>query len=136
MPWRTASACDERPPPQTLTSTSSFLRSGSLNGLAVTSDKRLPDWPNIPTFKEQGYDLTASIWFALSGPANLPPAILKRMNEEVNKAMSGPEVAARMRRDGMITNPMSPEQFQQFIASEKKVWSPVVKQVGLAVEKK
>jgi tripartite-type tricarboxylate transporter receptor subunit TctC len=120
---------------QTLTSTSSFLRSGSLNGLAVTSDKRLPDWPDIPTFKEQGYDLTASIWFALSGPAKLPPAILNRMNEEVNKAMSSPEVAARMRRDGMITNPMSPEQFQQFIANEKKVWSPVVRQVGLAAEK-
>jgi tripartite-type tricarboxylate transporter receptor subunit TctC len=121
---------------QTLTSTSSFLRSGSLNGLAVTTDKRLPDWPDIPTFKEQGFDLTASIWFALSGPAKLPPAILNRMNEEVNKAMSSPEVAARMRRDGMITNPMSPEQFQQFIASEKKVWSPVVQQVGLAAEKK
>jgi tripartite-type tricarboxylate transporter receptor subunit TctC len=121
---------------QTLTSTSSFLRAGTLNGLAVTSDKRLPDWPDIPTFKEQGYDLTASIWFALSGPAKLPPAILKRMNEEVNKAMSSHEVAARMRRDGMITNPMSPEQFQQFIASEKKFWSPVVQQVGLAAEKK
>jgi tripartite-type tricarboxylate transporter receptor subunit TctC len=71
----------------------------------------------------------------LSGPAKLPPAILNRMNEEVNKAMSSPEVAARMRRDGMITNPMSPEQFQQFIANEKKVWSPVVRQVGLAAEK-
>jgi tripartite-type tricarboxylate transporter receptor subunit TctC len=54
----------------------------------------------------------------------------------VNKAMRSPVVAARRRRDGMITNPMSPEQFQQFIASEKKVWSPVVQQVGLAAEKK
>jgi hypothetical protein len=40
-----------------------------------------------------------------------------------------------MRRDGMITNPMSPEQFRTFIANEKKVWSPVVQQVGLAVKK-
>jgi len=77
----------------------------------------------------------ASIWFALSGPANLPPAIVKKLNEEVNKAMTKPEVATRMRRDGMITNPMSPEQFQQFIANEKKIWSPVVRQVGLAVKK-
>jgi tripartite-type tricarboxylate transporter receptor subunit TctC len=120
---------------QTLTSTSSFLRAGTLNGLAVSTDKRLPDWPNIATFKEQGYDLTASIWFALSGPAKLPPAILKKLNEEVNKAMTKPEVAERMRRDGMITNPMGPEQFQQFIANENKVWSPVVEQVGLAVKK-
>jgi tripartite-type tricarboxylate transporter receptor subunit TctC len=120
---------------QTLTSSSSYLRAKTLNGLAVSTDKRLPDWPDIPTFKEQGYDLVASIWFALSGPAKLPPAIVKKLNEEVGRAMTGSEVAARMRRDGMITNPMNPEQFQQFIATEKKVWSPVVQQVGLAVKK-
>ena len=121
---------------QTLTSSSAFLRAGTLNGLAVSTAERLPDWPDIPTFKEQGYpDLVASIWFALSGPANLPPAMVKKLNEEINKAMTKPEVAARMRRDGMITNPMNPDQFKQFIANEKKIWSPVVQQVGLAVKK-
>jgi tripartite-type tricarboxylate transporter receptor subunit TctC len=77
----------------------------------------------------------ASIWFALSGPAKLPPAMVKKLNEEINKAMTKPDVAARMQRDGMITSPMNPEQFHQFIANEKKVWSPVVEQVGLAVKK-
>jgi tripartite-type tricarboxylate transporter receptor subunit TctC len=120
---------------QTLTSTSSYLRGKTLNGLAVSTDKRLPDWPDIPTLKEQGHDLVASIWFALSGPANLPPEIVKKLNEEVNRAMTSPEVAARMRRDGMITNPMSPQQFGKFIADEKRAWSPVVEQVGLAVKK-
>jgi tripartite-type tricarboxylate transporter receptor subunit TctC len=121
---------------QTLTSTAGLLRNSTLNGLAVTTAERLPDWPDIPTFKEQGYpDLVASIWFALSGPAKLPPAMVKKLNEEVNKAMTKPEVAARMQRDGMITNPMTPEQFHEFIAKEKKVWSPVVEQVGLAVKK-
>jgi tripartite-type tricarboxylate transporter receptor subunit TctC len=121
---------------QTLTSSAGLLRNGTLNGLAVSTDTRLPDWPDIPTFKEQGYpELVSSIWFALSGPAKLPPDMLKKLNAEVNNAMTKPEVAARMRRDGMITNPMNPEQFQQFIANEKKVWSPVVEQVGLAVKK-
>ena len=121
---------------QTLTSTAGLLRNKTLNGLAVTTAQRLPDWPDIPTFKEQGYpDLVASIWFALSGPAKLPPAMVKKLNDEISKAMTKPEIAARMQRDGMITNPMSPEQFQQFIANEKKVWSPVVEQVGLAVKK-
>jgi tripartite-type tricarboxylate transporter receptor subunit TctC len=120
---------------QTLTSTSSFLRAKTLNGLAVSTAERLPDWPDIPTFKEQGYpDLVASIWFALSGPAKLPPAMVKKMNEEIRRGLAKPEVAARLQRDGMITNPMTPEQFQQFIANEKKVWSPVVQQVGLAVK--
>jgi tripartite-type tricarboxylate transporter receptor subunit TctC len=121
---------------QTLTSSSAFLRAKTLNGLAVTTEQRLPDWPDIPTFKEQGYpSLVASIWFALAGPANLPPAIVKKLNEEVGKAMTKPDVAARMRRDGMITNPMDPDRFRQFIAAENKVWAPVVQQVGLAVKK-
>ena len=121
---------------QTLTSSAGLLRNKTLAGLAVSTAERLPDWADIPTFKEQGYpELVASIWFALAGPAKLPPAMVKKLNEEVNKAMTSPEVAARMRRDGMITNPMNPEQFQQFIANEKKIWSPVVEQVGLAVKK-
>ena len=121
---------------QTLTSSAGLLRNKTLNGLALTTAERLPDWPDIPTFKEQGYpDLVASIWFALSGPAKLPPAMVKKLNDEINKAMTKPDVAARMQRDGMITNPMNPDQFQQFIANERKVWSPVVEQVGLAVKK-
>jgi tripartite-type tricarboxylate transporter receptor subunit TctC len=121
---------------QTLTSSSSFLRAKTLNGLALSTSERLPDWPDIPTFKEQGYpDLVASIWFALSGPAKLPPAMVKKMNEEILKGLAKPEVAARLRRDGMLPNAMTPERFQQFIANEKKVWSPVVQQVGLAVKK-
>jgi tripartite-type tricarboxylate transporter receptor subunit TctC len=122
---------------QTLSSTSSFLRAKTLTGLALSTAERLPDWPDIPTFKEQGYpDLVASIWFALSGPAKLPPAIVKKMNEEIIRGLKLPEVAARMRRDGMVTNFMTPDQFRTFIQQETKVWTPVVQQVGLAVKRK
>jgi tripartite-type tricarboxylate transporter receptor subunit TctC len=121
---------------QTLTSTSSHLRSKTLKGLAVSTEERLPDWPDIPTFKEQGYPkLVASIWFAVAGPAGLPPAMVKKLNEEVARGLAKPETAARLRRDGMITKSMTPEQFRQFIAEEKKVWGPVVEQVGLAIKK-
>jgi tripartite-type tricarboxylate transporter receptor subunit TctC len=121
---------------QTLTSTSGHLRSKTLNGLAVSTDARLPDWPDLPTFKEQGYPkLVASIWFALSGPAGLPPAMVKKINEEIARGVRKPEVAARMRRDGMITNPMSPEKFRDFIKEEKETWEPVVQQLGLAKKK-
>jgi tripartite-type tricarboxylate transporter receptor subunit TctC len=121
---------------QTLTSSSSFLRAKTLNGLALSTTERLPDWPDIPTFKEQGYpDLVASIWFALSGPAKLPPAIVKKVNEEIIRGLKKPETATRMRRDGMVTNFMTPDQFRTFIEQEKKVWTPVVQQVGLAVKK-
>lgn len=122
---------------QTLTSTSGFLRAKTLTGLALSTTERLPDWPDIPTFKEQGYpDLVASIWFAVSGPANLPPVIVKKMNEEIIRGLKKPEIAARMRRDGMVTNFMTTEQFRAFIEQETKAWTPVVHQVGLAVKRK
>ena len=121
---------------QTLSSTAGFLRSKTLNGLAVTTAERLPDWPDIPTFKEQGFpSLVSSIWFSLSGPAHLPPAMVKKINEEIIRGLTQPDVAARMRRDGLVQHNMTPEQFAKFIEAEKIAWTPVVKQVGLAVKK-
>ena len=48
------------------------MRGGTLRAIAHTDKARLPDFPDIPTFKELGYDMVATLWFALSGPANLP----------------------------------------------------------------
>ena len=120
---------------QTLSSTSGLLRNKTLTGLAVTTSERLADWPDIPTFKEQGFpQLVASIWFSISGPAKLSPTIVTKMNEEITRGLSKPDVAARMRRDGMIAYNMTPDQFRQFILDETKVWTPVIRQVGLAVK--
>jgi tripartite-type tricarboxylate transporter receptor subunit TctC len=121
---------------QTLSSTAGFLRAKTLNGLAVTAADRLPDWPDIPTFKELGYPkLVASIWFAISGPAKLPPEIVKKMNEEIIRGLKLPEIAARMRRDGLVQHNMTPNEFEKFIDEEKVTWAPVVQQVGLAVKR-
>jgi len=121
---------------QTLSSTAGFLRAKTLTGLAVTSAERLPDWPDIPTFKELGYPkLVASIWFSISGPAHLPPAITAKMNEEIVRGLKMPEVAARMRRDGLVQHNMTPQEFEKFIEHEKELWAPVVQQVGLAVKR-
>jgi len=122
---------------QTLTSTAQMMRANSLQGLAVSTEARLPDWPDLPTFKEQGYpQLVASIWFGLSGPAKLPPEIVRKVNEEVNKGMQSPEIAARMRKDGVVTKAMTPDEYRAFIETETATWGPIVKQVGLAVGKK
>jgi tripartite-type tricarboxylate transporter receptor subunit TctC len=122
---------------QTVSSTAAMMRGGTLTGLAVSTEQRLPDWPDLPTFKEQGYpQLVASIWFGLAGPANMPPDLVKKINEEVIRGLKEPKTAARMRHDGLLTKAMTPEQYSKFIESEGKVWGPIVKQVGLAVDKK
>ena len=120
---------------QTVSSTASYVRGKTLDGIAVSTAQRMPDWPELPTFKEQGYDLQASIWFGISGPAAMPPALVKRINEEIQRGLAKPDVAERMRRDGMIVEPMTPEQFSAFIDKETKVWAPVMKAAGLTAEK-
>jgi tripartite-type tricarboxylate transporter receptor subunit TctC len=119
---------------QTLSSTSALLRGGTLSGLAVSTGERLPDWPELPTFEELGHrGLSASVWFALAGPPNLPPAIVKRINEEVIRGLKVPQVPERMQRDGLVQHHMSPDELRSFIAKEKEAWAPVARQVGLAV---
>ena len=77
-------------------------QSGAVRGLAIAAEKRLPDYPDLPTYEEQGYpDLVASTWFALSGPANLPRDIVDRLNAEVveGAACARPAGALRTRGD-------------------------------------
>ncbi len=77
------------------------MRSGALRAIAHTgASTRLPDFPDIPTFKELGYDMVATLWFAISGPPNLPRQITEKMNAEINRGMQiagdrGPVAARR-----------------------------------------
>jgi tripartite-type tricarboxylate transporter receptor subunit TctC len=117
----------------TLSSSSSFIRAGTITGVAVTSPERMPDYPDLPTFKELGYpDLVASTWFSMSGPAKLPNEIVTRLNREITTVMNKPEVQARMRRDGLLTESMNPGQFTKFVAAESARWAPLIERAGLA----
>ena len=69
--------------------------------------------------------------FSLAGPANLPKDITDKVNAEINRAVKTPEVAARLRRDGLIADPMSVEEFNKFIDAETAVWKPVMERAGL-----
>ena len=116
---------------QTVSSAAALVRSGTLRALAHTGKTRLPDFPDIPTFKELGFDMVATLWFAISGPANLPAAITEKVNAEINRGVQTPEVESRLRRDGLIADPMSVEQFNAFIDAEVAAWKPVMERTGL-----
>ena len=116
---------------QTVSSAAALVRGGTLRALAHTGKARLPDFPDIPTFKEQGYDMVALLWFSLSGPANLPKDITEKVNAEINRGVRLPEVEARLRRDGLIADPMSVEQFNKFIDAEVAIWKPGLERAGL-----
>jgi len=120
----------------TLSSTSPFYRAGQVNGIAVTTAERLPDFPNVPTFKELGYpNLIGTTWFSISGPANMPKEIVARLNREIIAAVSKPSAQEIFRRDGFIAQPLTPEAFTAFVAEETAKWRPIIEAAGLLAKK-
>ena len=96
--------------------------------LAVTTTKRSPDLPNVPTIAESGFaGFEAPAWWAILAPAKTPPEIIKRMNEELNKAMRTPDLAKRMDSQGIDVVGGTPESARVFIERQMDIWSKVVK---------
>jgi tripartite-type tricarboxylate transporter receptor subunit TctC len=114
----------------TLSTAAPHIQSGRLRALAVTSSKRLPDFPNIPTFAELGYPkLVALTWFSLSGPAGMPPALVTRINLEVRKIMQSPQAREMLVKNSMETFDWDVVRFNQFVVDENKQWAPMIKAV-------
>jgi tripartite-type tricarboxylate transporter receptor subunit TctC len=116
---------------QTVSSTVGLVRGGTLVALAHTGKEQLPDFPNLPTLKEAGYDLVATTWFTLSGPARLPPTIVQKVNEEIRRAVNKPEMQQRFRQDGLVADPMTVEELRKFIEAEQQRWRPALERAGL-----
>jgi tripartite-type tricarboxylate transporter receptor subunit TctC len=120
---------------QTLSSSAGLIQGGTLKAIVMTSDARLLDYPNVPTFKETGHpEFTANTWFSLSGPASLPDDVVEKINREAAVAMAQPQVQQTLRTQGFTTDPMSPAKFKAFIAAETARWKPVIEAAGLVAQ--
>jgi tripartite-type tricarboxylate transporter receptor subunit TctC len=96
--------------------------------LVVTTSKRSPDLPDVPTVAESGFaGFEAPAWWAILAPAKTPPEILKRMNEEVNKALKNPEIAKKLDAQGIDIVGGTPEAARVFIERQMDIWAKVVK---------
>jgi tripartite-type tricarboxylate transporter receptor subunit TctC len=119
---------------QILSSTASQIKGGTLGAVAHAATERLPDYPDVPTFKELGYDeFVSTTWFSLSGPAGLPKEMVDKVNREIVRGMALPETQKRLREDGMVTTPMTSAEFNAFVERETKRWKPLVDKVGAKV---
>jgi tripartite-type tricarboxylate transporter receptor subunit TctC len=102
------------------------VRSGAFKPLAVTGDKRHPLLPDVPTFKESGYEgFNGLTWYGLVGPAKLPEPIARKLNEEVNKVLASQEVRDTFAAEALNVMPMTPQQFGRYIADEIAHWTAV-----------
>ena len=109
------------------------MRAGKVRAVAVSSESRVTDFPDVPTFKELGYaDLVAATWFSLSGPANMPKQIVQRLNGEVEKMLRLPAVKEQMAREGAEIRFFTPEEFTKFVETEITMWRPIAKMIGPA----
>jgi tripartite-type tricarboxylate transporter receptor subunit TctC len=115
----------------TLSTVAGNVEGGTLRVPAVATKERLADYPNVPTFRELGFDLAAVNWLALSGPSGLPDAFVRRVNEDVNRTLALPEVRAILRQEIIEPIAMSPQDVGALIKSETAGWGPIVEAAGL-----
>ena len=118
-----------------LSSSLPLIKAGEVQALGVTTLKRSPAAPEIPTLAEQGLPgFEAVSWFSLMAPANLPPAIQKRLNHMTHQALENPEVKNRLLVGGLDPAPGSPQDLSRLIAAESIKWSRVVRHSGAKLE--
>ena len=108
------------------------LDSKRLRALAVTTSKRSPKLPDVPTVAESGYaGFDAPAWWAVLAPAKTPPEIVKRMNDEINRALDQPEVRDKLSAQGIDIIRTTPDAARVFIERQMDIWAKVVKDNGI-----
>src|SRR5438034_3688521 len=111
------------------------VRSGAFKPLAVTGDKRQAVLPDVPTFKESGYEgFNGLTWYGIVGPAKLPEAITKKLNDEINKVLATPELRDTFTSQALDAMPMTPSQFGRYIVDEIAHWSAVARASKIEAE--
>ncbi len=114
----------------------SYIRGGGgIRALAVTSPKRSPSFPELPTMAEAGVPgFESTSWYGLFAPAGTPPEILRRMHAEVNKSLASEDLKAIWFRQGAAAGGEPSDQFARFIKVEIEKWGKVARQARITIE--
>ena len=108
------------------------LKGGKVRPLGVTSKTRNPAVPDIPSVAEQGYaNFEIGLWFGVWAPAATPPAIVKKINQDINQAMQDPEVKTAYESKGIKATPMSPTEFTKFVREEMGKYQKIAKEAAI-----
>jgi len=111
------------------------IRAQKVRPLAVTGTRRHPLLPDVPTFEELGYRGFDGVqWYGIVGPAKLPEAITRRLNDEINKALATPELRERLAGEALEPMPMTPAQFAQYIRDDIARWSKLTRERKIEID--
>ncbi|CAG9178743.1 Bug family tripartite tricarboxylate transporter substrate binding protein [Cupriavidus pinatubonensis] len=120
---------------ETSPSAAPHVRSGKLRALAVTTAKRSPAYPGVPTLDEsgiKGYEVTT--WYALMAPRGTPETVTRRLGAELAKALQQPDVLKRFEEQGVTAGDMTPAKLAEFIRQETERWGRVSKTAGVTAD--
>jgi tripartite-type tricarboxylate transporter receptor subunit TctC len=113
----------------------SHLKSGKMRALAVTSAKRSPGLPDVPTINDAGYQgFDANTWFGLAAPAGTPAHVVARLNTEVNRVLQMPDVRDKIRGEGGDALGGTPEAFGALIKNDMVKWGKIVRESGAKID--
>ncbi len=119
----------------TFASATPLIEGGKLRGLAVTGAQRSTFAPNLPTVAEVGLPgARIDFWWGLMAPARIPPAVVKRVNEELNAIQAQPEMRELLAREAAVPTPGTPEAFGKLVRQEVALWSKLIKDHNIKVE--
>jgi tripartite-type tricarboxylate transporter receptor subunit TctC len=117
----------------TLGTTRSHVEAGTLRALAVASNRRLKDFPNVPTTVEKGHpELNLKVWVGFFAPAKTPPAALNRLTSAINDALKDPDAIASIEKAQALIENLGPAEFAKFLGEEERKWSEVARVAKIA----
>jgi tripartite-type tricarboxylate transporter receptor subunit TctC len=107
-------------------------KAGQIKAIGISSATRYPSVPEIPTFKEQGFDVVASEWYGLLAPAGTPKPIIDKLNAEMKRIMAMPGMGDRLAAIELMAT--SPQELAAYMKNETERWGALIKQLGLKAE--
>jgi len=110
------------------------VQAGKLRGLAITSNKRFPAMPDVPTAIEQGVNVEATVWSAIVGPAGMPKAYIDKLNAEANRIIASPEGQAKLNQFGSLAGGGSPERLGSLMRAEAVKWKQVIESANVKMD--
>jgi tripartite-type tricarboxylate transporter receptor subunit TctC len=120
---------------ETMTAATPHVKGGKVVALAQTRAKRSKAYPDVPTMQEQGFaGFETMNWYGLSAPAKLPPALVRRINADVNAVLAMPDVDRQLDVFGVEDGGGSAEQYAQFTRDEIAKWAKVAKEAKVTLD--
>ncbi|MBL8379579.1 MAG: tripartite tricarboxylate transporter substrate binding protein [Burkholderiales bacterium] len=113
---------------------SNQVKAGKLRAIAVSSARRSPVLPDVPTLREQGYNIEGGAWYAMVGPPGMAPDLVRRLNAAIVAAIKAPATAERMRNMGVEPTGTTPEAFAALFKADYERWGAVIKASGFKAD--